>query len=262
MRIQEPLEIARTVPVQTTSNIDVIILEPEQVEPIPHSTITIAEIATNEDINETVRQGGNIIDTHISFQYEFPYILNIKDFCHHFLYRLCDICICCHPSFNLSTHVYTSDIELPPTDVTQIHSFLLMREHIIESYIAILLLNTLYTCINPFNIICFILLLLNLKIIIDPDDLLLKCTNGSNLLCILFIALSNIFFSITISGIYQLFLPNTYTFYVVTVVYTITLYLSSLFICLVYIYLMNSLNKIRIMYKHFTPAQLFIIHQL
>ena len=262
MRIQEPLEIARAVPVQTTSNIDIIILEPEHVEQNPHYTIAIAEIATNADIDETTRQGGDIIDTHIPIQYEFPYILNIKDFCYQLLYRFCNICICFKHQFNPPIHVYISDIELPPADITQIHYFLLIRENIIESYTAILLLNTIYTCINPFNIICCVLLLLNLKIIIEPDDLLFKYTNCSNLLCLLVISLSNMFFSFNIYGIYQLLFYKTPTIYLVIVIYLLVLYISSFFICLLYIYLMNSLNKLRIMYKHFAPAQVFIVHQL
>lgn len=147
-------------------------------------------------------------------------------------------------------------------DRKNINKFINIRRRALILYSPILLLNLLYIFVNPTGILFILNILYNLFTLISANIEVIKSNILSNIITVVVIILVDIFFAFNINTLLFYILKRDFNIFNVEVYYLITLYISSILIITTYLYLTICLNKLRVLYKSFSPHQINVLNLL
>ena len=227
----------RTLPDTGYPSNDIIILEPVEENINDYSTeIIFAEDATLDNSFDSLFNP-SIYD----IIYNYFHIFNI---------------------FNIlgSRNNYNNQLTLLQERSEILYKFIYQRDVIVQSCIGSLFLNILYTFLNPFNIVNFLALLLNVCIISHSSYNMYQTVIALNIFSMIYILLTNL--SLTLITYTYYFIPafKNNSNYTISVIYLILLYIFSFIINIIYIKLINNIFKLKIFYKQLIRDQIININ--
>ena len=219
---------------------------------IPLNQIIMAEIVPEDDIVHIEHRAGTIETAH-TIPNRTDHTISCRDICN----RIVDT-IRSGSITNIIQRLHQYNLFIDHHIENSLQYFLLIREIIIETYIMLLLLNIIYSFINPLIWILLFNLLVNTYVIIRPNKVLFKYGILSNLFKISGIIITNIIITYNLYFFYNISTVNPLTILTI-LIYIGLLYILSLIMIIYTIYMICGLNKMRLIYKRLTVEQIHML---
>ena len=138
-----------------------------------------------------------------------------------------------------------------------LYNFIYLRDDIIKSCIGALFINIVYTFLNPFNIINFVVLLLNIYTIAHSGYNMYQAIIILNILSMIYILITNLSLSMIMYSYYFVAIYNNNTVnYTMLIIYLISLYLFSFTINMLYVNVIGYILKLKTIYKQLVSDRL------
>ena len=140
--------------------------------------------------------------------------------------------------------------------------FLKGRIFILNSFFFILFLNIVYVFINPISLLFLFNILFNLYTLKYFNTDAFKLNAVINIIITVFILLSNIIITMNIVGFLKIFINNYDIILKIIWIYIPTLYLASILIIIMYLYMAFIFSELLIAYRRLPPEEVLILRQL